>query len=288
MRTALIDADILRYEVGAVGQTKDEIRSFDFVKEVFDERIRTIKEGAEADSIKLFITADPRTYKIAQRSGIISTERYVPNFREELAKGKTYKGTRKQEKPFHWLNLTAHVLSGEFPVSLAIGCEADDLMGIEQHQSDTETIICTRDKDLRQIPGLHYGWECGRQAEFGPIEYSTLGKIDLVRGKSSTKIIGGGFAFFCAQLLTGDVVDNIGGAKGIGPVKAYEYLADLPTERELFNSVRHKFEELDSERWKELLKEQCDLLWIIRERSDEGELKLFDLERWIDGEVSGV
>ncbi len=287
MRTALIDADVLRYECGSVGEKFNketgelEIRSFDFVKEVFDERIKTILEGSGSDDAILFLTGDRATYRMAKRSytGIFDDE-FVPNFREALAKGKVYKGTRKQDKPFHWTNLTAYILSLN-SIEVANGCEADDLISISHRLNPNSTIVCTRDKDLRMVPGLHYGWECGKQPEFGPVEYDSLGTIELIRGKSGNKIKGGGFKFFGSQLLTGDVVDNIGGLRGVGPVKAFELLSNCTSEREVFDSVKRHFEEVVGDNWKELLEEQCGLLWIVRERNPDGTLKHFNIEEWL-------
>jgi hypothetical protein len=280
----LIDADVLRYEVGSVGQkfnkeTEElEISSFDYVKEVFDGRIETILEGSGSDRARLFLTGDSRTYSIASRSRLLSGG-FQPNFREALAEGKVYKGTRKQDKPFHWVNLTAYILS--FPsVVIANGYEADDAIAIE-HLRDEHSIICTRDKDLRMVPGHHYGWECGKQPEFGPVEYDSVGEIQLVRRKSGNVIKGGGFKFFGAQLLTGDVVDNIGGLKGTGPVGAYELLKDCTTERDIFDTVRGHYEKVVGDGWKKSLTEQCHLLWIIRERNEDGSLKHFNIEEWL-------
>ncbi len=284
MRTALIDLDVLRYEVGSVGQKLNketgemEIRSFDFVKEVFDERIQTILDGSGSTNYIGFLTGDKTTHRIAARSGRTLGE-HQSNFREELATGKVYKGTRKQDKPFHWINLTAYILALD-NTFVAIGHEADDEIGIRAY-SDPSTIICTRDKDLRMVPGLHYGWECGKQPEFGPIEYDALGKIELIRGKSGNKIVGGGFKFFGSQLLTGDVVDNIGGLRGVGPVKAYELLSDASSEREVFSAVQRHYEEVAGDNWRELLEEQCHLLWIIRERNEDGTLKHFNMKEWM-------
>lgn len=275
-KVALIDADILRYECSSVGQDGDEIRGFDFVRDVFDERVRIIIEGSGCENYRLFITGDETTHRINERRSR-SGQPYVPNFRTAFAVGKSYKGTRKQEKPFHWINLTAYILSKE-AVRIANGFEADDAIALE---STDNTVICTRDKDLRQVPGWHYGWECGKQPEFGPIYFDSVGSIDLVRGKSSTKIVGGGFKFFCSQLLTGDVVDNIGGAKGVGPVKAYEILKDCATERDAFSAVKDCYQGRFDAQWRELLEEQCMLLYIIRERNEDGSLKFFNIEEWL-------
>ena len=282
-KTALIDADVLRYEVASVGEKDGDIRSFDFVKQVFDERINTIVEGAGATDYQLFLSGDRHSAKILNRQrrrSLLPELDFQPNFREALAKGKVYKGTRKQDKPFHWINLTAYILSRD-GVSVSNGCEADDEIAIVHRERAETTIICTRDKDLRMVPGHHYGWECGKQPEFGPVVYDSIGKIELVRSKSSNKIVGGGWAFFCAQLLTGDVVDNIGGARGIGPVRAYEILKDCTTEREYFNAVIRVYQENYGARWEEFLEEQCGLLWIIRERNADGSLRHLDLSRWL-------
>ncbi len=99
MKTALIDADILRYEVGSVGQKLNketgevDILPFDFVKEVLDERIRIITEGSGADKAALYLTGDRTTHRIYTKRN--PGGEFIPNFREALAKGKVYKGTRK-------------------------------------------------------------------------------------------------------------------------------------------------------------------------------------------------
>ena len=264
-----------------------DILPFDFVREVFDERIRTILEGSESTDYTLFLTGDKSTNNVYARSGIRDIKRdFIPNFREALAKGKVYKGTRKQDKPFHWLNLTAYILAQGLSeperVIISNGCEADDQIAITAGQMDRGSyVICSRDKDLRMVPGLHYGWECGKQPEFGPLEYDSVGTINLVRSKSGNKIQGGGWAFFCAQLLTGDVVDNIGGLSGTGPVKAFELLQNCTSDREYFSTVIREYQTRYGPSWKEALAEQCSLLWIVRERNEDGSLKHFDLEEWL-------
>lgn len=282
MKTALIDADVLRYEVASVGEKDGDVRSFDFVKQVFDERIKTIVEGAGADGYQLFLSGDQHSTRIINRARKRTGEPpllYNPNFRQAVAKGKVYKGTRKQDKPFHWINLTAYILSGD-AVSVSSGCEADDEIAIVHTKSPETSIICTRDKDLRMVPGSHYGWECGKQPEFGPVSYDACGKIELIRSKPP-KIKGGGFAFFASQLLIGDVVDNIGGARGIGPVKAFSILENCTTEREYFSAVVRTYQELYGAHWEEFLREQCSLLWIVRERNPDGSLKHFELDEWL-------
>lgn len=284
----LIDADVLRYEVGAVGEYIDEFgekiyRDFDFVRETFDGKIRDICETVGATvPPKLYLTGDnslnDRLNKRREREGLDPIE-FLPNFRTAIAERKAYKGTRKGDKPFHYANLTAYILSN-YDTTVSNGCEADDLICIEQfgRLEVADTIICTRDKDLRQCPGLHYGWECGKQPEFGPHEYDLLGTIELVRTKSSPKITGGGFAFFASQLLTGDVVDNIGGLDGVGPVKAWDILKDCTTIDSYLNAVREAYRAVYGPGWGAVAQEQCDLLWMIRELNEDGSYKRFIID----------
>jgi hypothetical protein len=79
-----------------------------------------------------------------------------------------------------------------------------------------KTIICSRDKDVRQCPGWHYSWECGKQPSIGPIMVDELGhlvdknagKFNPLTGKKlPLKVFGTGHKFFYYQMLTGDTVD---------------------------------------------------------------------------------
>lgn len=259
---ALIDGDVLIHECSAIGTNKEgEVLDFEFVSTIFDNRIAEILKATEADGQPtLFITGDAKLLK----------EDYRPNFRFTAAVSKPYKGTRKQPKPYHYWNLRAYALS-RYLCNIANGCEADDELCIAQY-GRLDTILCSRDKDLHQCPGWHYGWEVGKQAEFGPECYTRIG---LLR-KSSSRIKGGGFIFFLSQLLVGDVVDNIGGLYGWGPVKTYDLLSPIKSERDGLCAVRDAYREVYGDDWKTKLREQSDLLWIIKERNEDGSLKMFN------------
>src|SRR3546814_9056731 len=124
------------------------------------------------------------------------------------------------------------------------GMEADDKICIDQyadileHQyGEMNVISCSRDKDLRINPGLHYRWECGKQLADGPTFVTELGHLELSSG-TSKKLRGSGLKFFYAQLITGDTVDNISGLPKHGPVRAFNELSECGTEEELFAKVR--------------------------------------------------
>lgn len=250
---ALLDADILTYECAFAGQDKEtgEVHSFEYVSQLLEDKIYMIKQGAGADEAKLFLTG----------SG---------NFREAIAVTKPYKGTRKEEKPWHYDNLRAYILSLPNSV-LTQGIEADDAMCIEQTRrlEAKDTIICSRDKDLRICRGWHYGWEHGAQPEFFPEFVSDIGRIDLeIKGtpeKPRKEIKGTGLKFFYSQLITGDKTDNIPGLPKGGPVLAYDLLAHLDTEEALYEAVRSVYSDKLGEGYATYLLEQARLLWMIQE-----------------------
>ena len=275
----LIDSDVLRYEIGFSGEFIDEagekqVRDFDFVADLFDQKIKEIcAECWATEPPLLFLTNDRRLHKKVnkqrKKEGKEELE-YMPNFRDEVAQKKEYKGNRKAEKPFHYDNLTAYIFS-KYDVKVAVGMEADDLMSVYQwgrvKGGNLDTIICSRDKDLRITPGMHFGWPCGKQAQFGPARVSEIGGLEIKGGK---KLVGTGLKFFYSQVLTGDAVDNYGGLPGCGPVAAHKSLHDCETEAELFERVAGLYQAKCGETWREDMLEQCRLAWMVRELDDEG------------------
>ena len=281
----LIDADVLRYEIGFSGEYRDEdgellYREWDFVKGLFDEKIASICAAVYATEPPiLFITNDSCLHKMEnkklKKKGKEPKE-YEKNFREDIAVKKVYKGTRKQAKPFHYANLTAYIMGGNFDVRVAVGMEADDLMSIHQTEDGSlNTIICSRDKDLRITPGMQYGWACGKQPEFPPQRVDEIGKLELKGG--GKKIAGTGLKFFYSQLWTGDQVDNIPGIPRKGPAAAYKALAHLETEEELHAVTAEAYEAYYGDSWREEMKEQGLLLWMVREVDDDGNLVMWEM-----------
>lgn len=285
--TPLIDCDVLRYEIGACGEYYEEkedgereliIRDFEFVRELFDAKIQEIVDLTwSTEAPLLFLTVDARTKAIMNRPlskrlkeepDLAALMEFKPNFRESVAVSKPYKGTRKQEKPFHYDNLTAYILSN-FDCITAEGLEADDLLAIYQTRMNKEgipTIICTRDKDLRMVPGMHFGWACGLQGAFGPELVSDIGRlIPIYKNEKLKDLKGTGMAFFCKQLITGDTVDNIPGLPRKGPVVALELLGECKTIDEMLIAVRDAYKGVYGESWEEHLLEQGRLLWMVRE-----------------------
>lgn len=155
------------------------------------------------------------------------------------------------------------------------GMEADDLMAIEQTKQPNETIICTRDKDLRAVPGWHYGWELGNQPSFGPRFVDIFGELRLSGDRKSIK--GEGLVFFYSQCLTGDRVDSIPGLGGCGPVKAFEILKNTKTPDEAFKAVLEAYRGVYGDDAEKELLEQGQLLWMTRELHPDGSPVLWTL-----------
>jgi hypothetical protein len=270
----LVDADVLLYEIGACGQYIDEdsgelvVLGFDYVADLLDQRIKEIKGECWADEVTLYLTNNPTLHKVYLRQcktdGVECPE-YKPNFREAVAVSKPYKGTRKSEKPFHYRNLMVYMLAN-YDTKVANGYEADDLMAIDQTD---KTIICTRDKDLRMVEGLHFGWPCGNQPQFGVMEVKGVGEISLSTDRKTVK--GWGSKFFYSQLITGDTVDNIGGLPRGGAVLAYETLKDLETDVEMYEHVSDLYKSKCGDDWFTMLTEQANLLWMVRALDEKGE-----------------
>jgi len=162
------------------------------------------------------------------------------NYRETVDSTKPYKGNRDPEyKPAHYTAIKDYMYS-HHPCEIANGMEGDDLMGIRQMESDGNTVICSIDKDMLMIPGLHYNIDLGAMIE--------------------QSIHGANLAFF-NQLITGDATDNIPGVRGMGKGKATKLLSFHPPE-EWWEVISHLYEQQYGDPW--VIYEQAYLLWILR------------------------
>lgn len=253
----LIDGDVLRYEIGYAAETgwqQPGFPPFDYVAELLDSRIANICAITNA-------TMEPILFLTGKG-----------NFREEIATRKKYK-ERPSLKPWHFKNLTAYI-KAVYNTRIANGMEADDLMALEQTNRPGETIICTRDKDLRAVPGWHYGWELANQPQFGPELVNEIGYINLSLDRKSIK--GTGLLFFYAQCLLGDKVDTIPGIEGIGPVKAIAILSGASTPLEAFGRVREAYRAHYGDDGDKFLLESGRLLWMTRELDEFGKPVLWE------------
>lgn len=247
----LIDADVLRYEIGfaaEAGWQQPGFPPFEYAANLLDLKIANICAITQAtEKPILYITGST-------------------NFRTEVAKTFIYKD-RLGNKPFHYKNLTAY-MKAVYDVRMQEGLEADDLMSIEQTKRPDETIICTRDKDLRITPGWHFGWELGNQPQFGPRKIDEFGWIELTEKR---KVVGGGYLFFLAQCILGDSVDTVPGLPKFGPVKAFKILEGSKDIPDAFNRVLEAYRGIYDTFAEERLLEMGRCLWMVRELNENSE-----------------
>lgn len=273
--TPLIDADLLTYEVAFSGQMKDDdgeviLSPFESVKDILDDKVKQICAAVWA-------TEEPILYLTGKG-----------NFREKIAVSKPYKGNRKSEKPFHYKNLRAYIQHA-YNTVLVDGMEADDAMVIEQvsRLDKLDTVICSRDKDLRIAPGMHYGWEVSGQDAFPLTRISELGFLNpVVKTKTNkdgeeveyiSNVKGGGLKFFYAQMIMGDSTDNIPGLPRSGPILAYKTVDPCESEQELFETVSQLYRDKMGANWEEYMLEQGRLLWMCQRLSEDGSPVMWEL-----------
>lgn len=258
---ALVDCDILCYEMGSAVDTDGFPLDWPLVRARVEMRIQHILAMTEATSWSAFLTSQDGT-----------------NFRYNVASIKPYKGHRKNKEKPHWYQAVYDYIKDKPNAVVVHGEEADDAMSKEQwvnllsciktggHKdlpARVDTVICTRDKDLKMVPGWHYGWPGYNQEEKDPYWITPIE----------------GLRWFYKQLLMGDDADNIPGLYTVGPNSAHLKKVDrCDTEAEMFGVVSDMYEKFFGAYWAFFLKENGRLLWM---RTHEDEMWEFP-EGWED------
>ena len=116
------------------------------------------------------------------------------NFRKSLAPD--YKGHRNRKKPCGYKRVIK-ALQETFPVVIIPTLEADDALGIYATKEEGH-IICSPDKDMRQIPGQLYDFNDG--------------VIEITKEE--------GDRWHLIQTMAGDQTDGYSGVPGIGIKRA--------------------------------------------------------------------
>lgn len=233
---ALVDGDIIVYRIGYTTEQND----WYIARWRCDEMMEGILKDVEADEYRVYLSDSTHN-----------------GFRSKVLP--SYKANRTQPKPKHYEDLKAHLI-GHWDARIALGEEADDRLGIEQDYDPEippevwQTVICSIDKDLHQVPGHHWN--------FVKKEWQTIFQSGATR-------------FFWKQVLTGDVVDNIKGIYGIGPKRAEKILSSVPDGGDYFARILDEYRRAYQEQ------AERNLLItgrVIKIRTREGELWNFPME----------
>jgi len=190
MTAVLLDADGLVYRLayrnqGTVDWDGDgDLMSWtnpEVAKAQLDEYVDELRDDLGADRVVMCLS-DPDT-----------------NWRHTVMPA--YKANRAPEaRPELWAPIRRYI-TDQYETWLRPGLEADDVMGILATNpkiiQDSEKIIATIDKDLKQVPGLFY--------DLGHPE-DGVQQIDPVEAEK----------WHLKQALAGDPVDNYFGAQGVG------------------------------------------------------------------------
>lgn len=214
---ALIDCDIVAYRCAAASENE----AVDIAMLRADKTIRDILDATQASEYICCFT------------GSGSFRKYI---------NPEYKANRDEKAIPQWLNPVKEYIVKEWLSTVSSdGLEADDILGIRQCENIDNTIICSIDKDLLQIPGKHYNFVKGIFTEVNVLE---------------------GIKQFYKQLLIGDRSDNIRGVDGIGTTRAGRIIDPLEDQKEMFEIVR----DLYSDDYRLLINGMC--LWIMRKEFD--------------------
>ena len=248
-------AELMAMSEGITPKIETEIlpKSHDDVEMIVDVMIKNIIVGSESTDYIVYMTGET-------------------NFRDTVATTREYKGNRSSStRPIHYGYIRDYI-EDKHPTIVSDNCEADDLCAMRlytefkkaqksKNKNDCEAILCSIDKDLRNIPGHHYNISARH--------------IDWVTVKDANK-------HFAKQLLTGDNVDNIPGIsyfsdkkKKVGPKTAEKMLDGATSIQELYDSVCEVYTEFAGKDWEIKLQEVGTLLWMQRSPEEQFDIKLW-------------
>jgi len=279
-------------------ESRLELKAFDQVLWSLKSQIKSMYNYFEPKDVKIFLQGKM-------------------NFRNLIASINKYKAGRA-EKPYYLESIRQHMIN-DLGAEVIHYYETDDKLSmihyaefkkaasqsddIEEIKQLCNTILVTRDKDLRMIPGWHYN-----MGDYdGKIYFITpLGEIWLEEEEGKKKKVRfNGLKGFYYQMLIGDDTDGIPGI--LGEIGAYKLLQDSQNEGTMYSRVREAYvkklgEEVVYTPWTEYvdpdapetqrviksgakkikvtideyIQEIATLLWMVREPFDEIE----EIQTW--------
>jgi len=146
-----------------------------------------------------------------------------------------YKKTRRKQPQDKWVNkVRSYLLKSDFAF-VHDEWEADDLIhdrALELGQNGC--IVISIDKDLKQIPGIHFDFYRKPSKEVDQWGQRIQNEMKGLRIVSESEAAYN----FWYQMLVGDGSDNVKGVKGIGPAKATKLLSDHFQMQKVFDDYK--------------------------------------------------
>jgi len=256
-KVVLFDADSLAYQAVYKVVTFGEIRALLQKEESrYAIELEILQRGYDRFEKMYFDIHN----EIEETYNVTDTLYYFTNCKNSFRKKiePTYKANRKSNK---WVSELRKYLLEYLPNSFASDeYEADDLIYFQaQNMNIDDYIICSIDKDLKQIVGPHFDYyqmkvkdENGQYIldSFGKEVKKRKGFLEVTQEQAEHLIF--------EMMLVGDVSDNIKGIYGIGKVKANKILLN----RSKYGKFRAICEEYkkESNEWKTRIKINAQLL----------------------------
>lgn len=243
---ALIDGDLIAYRVAASCQKQGVVtEDFSIAQARANNLLVNIKQEVAATEHRVFLSGGE-------------------NFRKTICP--SYKANRVDQERPEYLEPLREWLVVNWGATVTDGIEADDALGIAQTAAGhAQTIICSLDKDLRQVPGWHYSWEIQGTGSTGKQWVKEAEKFFVTEE--------GGLFNFYWQMVMGDKADNVPGYDGKMRVTVpkflnghYELMQTLETEQELFDYVYALYQNVGTPTQQMLINGAC--LWVQREEND--------------------
>ena len=191
-RTIIVDGDIVAYK-SAIQSEVDTHWGNGFWTLHAEETQGKYLVASEIEDLKEKLNADKVIVTLTDKN----------NFRKDVLP--TYKDNRKQKRKPILLSPLRKFLIEEYNAVIYPNLEADDVMGIlaTKPSRGERKIICSIDKDLRQIPGHLYDGDSLTKHSKKHCDW-----------------------WHMIQTLTGDAVDGFSGCPTVGKVTAQKILND--------------------------------------------------------------
>lgn len=225
-RTVLVDGDIIAYRVGFACEHKEYYATIDGEDMIFTSKLDLNAYVKEHESEEIEwesrLNVEPVSFALSTLKHLLTNLRadtksdqveiYLTgkeNFRDHVGTILKYKGNRdERRKPMLYEDICRYL--SKFHGAIIIdGVEADDMLATRQHDlmaRGEESVIASDDKDLLQIPGLHYNLRTRAKVR---VSEETANKNKYI------------------QILSGDTTDNIPGVYLMGPKTAAKVLDEV-------------------------------------------------------------